>query len=106
MVASCTPCERSSTSSLDGQRVAAMRRRRSSSCSSEVSRWNGRTVVASVATDMCVSFSFVVPSEQLEEEEEDVQDVQEDARRDRHGAFLARAPQPVEVEDRVAAEDR
>jgi hypothetical protein len=28
---------------------------------------------------MCFSFSFVVPSEQLEEEQEDVQDVEEDA---------------------------
>src|SRR3954463_3197136 len=71
MVASSTPCERSSTSSLVGQRVAAMRRRRSSRCSSEISRWKGRTVVASVATDMCVSVSFVVPSEELQEEEED-----------------------------------
>ena len=40
-----------------------------------------------------------------EEEQEDVQDVEEDARRDRHRVLLARAAEAVEVEDRVAAED-
>ena len=43
IVASCTPCERSATSSLVGQRVAARRRRRSSRSSLGISTRNGRT---------------------------------------------------------------
>src|SRR5215208_6048222 len=42
-VASCTPCDRSSTSSLLGQRVAPMRRRRSSRSSSGTSTRKGLT---------------------------------------------------------------
>src|SRR6478752_4914953 len=45
VAASCTPCERSATSSLVGQRVAAMRRRKSSICSSEKWTWKGRMAV-------------------------------------------------------------
>jgi hypothetical protein len=45
IVANWTPWERSSTSSLLGQRVAAMRRRRSSICSSRISEWKGRIVL-------------------------------------------------------------
>src|SRR6478752_6280984 len=45
VAASCTPCERSATSSLVGQRVAAMRRRKSSICSSENWTWKGRIAV-------------------------------------------------------------
>src|SRR5919106_3524521 len=47
MKASCTPCEKSSTVSLSGQRVATMRARRSSSSASGVSIVNGRTAVLS-----------------------------------------------------------
>src|SRR6266540_3095744 len=46
MAASWTPCERSATSSLLGQRVAAMRRRKSSIRSSGTSTWNGPIAVA------------------------------------------------------------
>src|SRR5262245_59103486 len=52
IVASWTPCDRSSTSSLEGQRVAARWRRSSASCSSGTSIRNGRTVCASSVTDM------------------------------------------------------
>ena len=45
-VALCTPCDRSVTSSLLGKRAPAMRRRRSSRASAEVSTVNGRTVMA------------------------------------------------------------
>ena len=41
VAANCTPCERSATSSRVGQRVARMRRRRSSRASSEISTWKG-----------------------------------------------------------------
>jgi hypothetical protein len=47
IVASCTPCDRSATSSLLGKRVAARRRRNSASCSSGTSIWNGRIAVDS-----------------------------------------------------------
>ena len=40
MVASCTPCDRSATSSLEGQRVAAMRRRKPSISSFGISTSN------------------------------------------------------------------
>jgi hypothetical protein len=40
--ASCTPCDRSSTSSLVGHLVAAMRWRKSSICSCGISIWNDR----------------------------------------------------------------
>src|SRR6185312_1585683 len=59
MVASCTPWDRSSTSSLPGHRVAAMRARRSSRASSGTSTWKGRIAVESdfaVVTDICVSW--------------------------------------------------
>ena len=46
-VASCTPWERSATSSSEGQRVASIRRRSSASCSSGTSIRNGRMAVAS-----------------------------------------------------------
>src|SRR5918911_3131648 len=49
MAASWTPCERSPTSSLLGQRVAAMRRRKSSIRSSGTSTWNG-PIAAAVST--------------------------------------------------------
>lgn len=49
MVANCTPCERSVTNSLVGQRVAARRRRRSASCSSGTRTSNGRTAVTSAS---------------------------------------------------------
>lgn len=40
------PCDWSLTVSLSGQRVAAMRRRRSTSCSSGMPAWNGQIVVS------------------------------------------------------------
>src|SRR5512132_1259417 len=46
MVACCTPWDRSFTNSLLGQRVAAMRRRRSSRASSGMSTWKGRISLA------------------------------------------------------------
>src|SRR5271167_2769240 len=48
MVASCTPCDESATVSLSGQRVAAMRRRRSTSASSGALNWKGRIAMSSV----------------------------------------------------------
>src|ERR671913_1532610 len=48
MVASCTPCDRSGTSSLVGQRVAVMRRRIAASSSSGTLTRNGRMLGASV----------------------------------------------------------
>src|SRR5262245_29306068 len=52
-VASCTPCDRSATSSLVGQRAAATRWCRSSICDSGTSTWNGRmSVVASTVVLM------------------------------------------------------
>src|SRR5918995_7507434 len=48
MVASCTPCDRSGTSSLVGQRVAVMRRRISASASSGTSTRNGWMLDASL----------------------------------------------------------
>ena len=52
MVASCTPCERSSTSSFDGSRVAPMRRRNSARSSSGTATSNGRTSVPVVVADI------------------------------------------------------
>src|SRR3954447_4576728 len=46
-VASCTPCDRSSTSSLLGRRAAAIRRRSWTSSSSGTWTWNGRIAVRS-----------------------------------------------------------
>src|SRR3954465_13595109 len=46
-VASCTPCDRSSTSSLLGRRAAAVRRRSWTSSSSGTWTWNGRVAVRS-----------------------------------------------------------
>src|SRR3954453_5589566 len=82
-----------------------MRRRRSSIASCGMSTSNGRIVAASGVTDMYVSWSIVASSEELQEEEEDVEDVEEDAGRDRHRGLLAGAAKTVEVEDGVAAED-
>jgi hypothetical protein len=64
MVASCTPCERSVTSSLDGVRTAPIRRRMSSNAASGMSTRNGRIAVApdfSVVADMWVSSGLVAP---------------------------------------------
>jgi hypothetical protein len=44
-------------------------------------------------------------AEEQREEPEDVQDVEEDARSDRHGVLHARAAQPLEVEGGEPAED-
>src|SRR3954453_3086402 len=44
-------------------------------------------------------------AEQAQEQQHDVEDVEEDAGRDRHGLRHVRAPQAPEVEDREAAED-
>src|SRR5712692_6386024 len=44
------------------------------------------------------------PAEDLQEEQEDVEDVEEDPGRDRDRRIHVRAAQPVEVEDRVGAE--
>src|SRR6185312_7339950 len=55
MVASCTPWDRSSTSSLLGNRAAAMRARRSSRASSGTSTWKGRIADCAAVTDICVS---------------------------------------------------
>src|SRR5215470_5887360 len=49
MVASFTPCDASVTVSLSGHRVAAMRRRRSTSASSGTLILKGRTVLPSAA---------------------------------------------------------
>src|SRR3954468_19250389 len=49
--------------------------------------------------------SVTATAEQLEHEHEDVEDVEEDARGDRHRGVKTAAPQSVEVEDREAAED-
>src|SRR3954449_10762987 len=46
-----------------------------------------------------------IAAEQAEQEQKDVEDVEEDARRDHHGAAGIGPPQPVEVEDRERAED-
>jgi hypothetical protein len=46
IVASCTPCDRSVTSSLEGQRIAAMRRRRSAIAPSGMSTRKGRISVS------------------------------------------------------------
>src|SRR4051794_30705540 len=48
------------------------------------------------------TLTSVAPAEQLEHEQEDVEDVEEDAGRDRNGALTVGAAQPIEVEDRVA----
>src|SRR5919201_3708557 len=58
MAASWTPCERSATSSLLGQRVAAMRRRKSSIRSSGKSTWNGR-IAAAVSTVVLMTTSVL-----------------------------------------------
>src|SRR6516165_8992183 len=50
IVASCTPCDRSATSSLLGKRVAAMRRRRSAIGSSGMSTRKGRISVSLAIT--------------------------------------------------------
>ena len=55
IVASCTPCERSPTSSLLGQRVDARRRRRSSSASSGISTVNGRMTLPVCCSSMVMS---------------------------------------------------
>src|SRR4051795_10076141 len=63
---------------------------------------------APVSDGMCSrsnTLTSVAPAEQLKHEQEDVEDVEEDAGRDRDGASRVGAAQPVEVEDRVAAED-
>src|ERR671930_804112 len=58
MAASWTPCERSPTSSLLGQRVAAMRWRKSSIRSSETSTWNG-PIAAAVSTVVLMTTSVL-----------------------------------------------
>src|SRR3954451_23846109 len=45
-------------------------------------------------------------AEQLQEQQEQVEDVEEDSGRDRYRLVLRGAPQPVEVDQRVAGEDR
>lgn len=45
-------------------------------------------------------------TEQLEEEQKDVEDVEEDARRDGHGASRVRSAQAVEIKDGEPAENR
>src|SRR5262245_47111861 len=46
IVASCTPCDWSETVSPSGQRVAAIRRRRSSIAPGGMSTWNSRMLVS------------------------------------------------------------
>src|SRR5262245_33417167 len=59
IVASCTPCDRSATSSLWGRRVAVMRRRSSSRSSCGTATWNGR-MAAEVVLALVMEFpSFV-----------------------------------------------
>src|ERR671931_2313576 len=58
MAASWTPCERSPTSSLLGQRVAAMRWRKSSICSSGTLMWNG-PIAAAVSTVVLMTTSVL-----------------------------------------------
>ena len=64
MTARGTPCESSSTVSLSGKRVAAMRARRSSRSASGISTVNGRIVVSpadlSVVTAMWSSLMGTV----------------------------------------------
>src|SRR5215207_3244747 len=50
--------------------------------------------------------SLASAAEELEREEEDVEDVEEDAGRDRDGALGGCAAQPIEVIDRERTEDR
>src|SRR5919112_2094205 len=54
----CTPCELSSTVSLSGQRVAAMRRRSSASSSSGTSTWKGRISLAVSTPVVLMTTSF------------------------------------------------
>ena len=75
IVASCTPCDVSSTVSLSGQRVAARRLRRSTSSAFGTCTWRGRMACASsggaalakadtesaVAAAMEVNVCFMVP---------------------------------------------
>src|SRR6516165_12683856 len=60
IVASCTPCDRSATSSLLGKRVAVRRRRRSVIASSGIATRNGRIAPAPgefvLVTDMDLLF--------------------------------------------------
>jgi hypothetical protein len=49
---------------------------------------------------------FAPSAEQLQEEQENVEDVEEDARRDGHGAGRVRSAQAIEIKDRERAEDR
>ena len=60
MAASCTPCERSSTSSRFGQRVAAIRRRKSSSAASGIATENGRMAPAACWSTVGLVFATVV----------------------------------------------
>ena len=55
-VSSWTPCDRSPTSSLLGQRVAPMRRRSSSSFSAGISMWKGR-----ISVDACTAVLMASP---------------------------------------------
>src|SRR5438876_263258 len=64
------------------------------------SAWMGY-VVATGASSALVP----LPAEQLEQEQEHVEDVEEDAAGDHHGAAGIRAAQAVEVEDRERTED-
>src|SRR5919202_4200613 len=69
--------------------------------------------VAPPSEGMCTSWEIVISifdsvalaAEQVEQQQEDVEDVEEDARCDDDGAVGVRPPQPIEVEDRVGAED-
>src|SRR3989475_8710551 len=60
MVASCTPCVSSATVSFSGQRVAAMRRRRSTSASSGTSTRKGRIAVSSATAVAAPAMLLVV----------------------------------------------
>src|SRR3954447_7934502 len=62
MVASCTPCVVSSTVSWSGQRVVAMRRRRSARASSEALKWNGRIALVSAACATLAGRTFKAPA--------------------------------------------
>src|SRR5947209_12620852 len=72
MVASCTPCDRSGTSSLVGQRVAARRRRRSAIASSGISTWKGRISVAEsvMALVIALPLGYVNPARRRTAEQE------------------------------------
>ena len=67
---------------------------------------SGAPAVPRRTSSVVMILSVPLAAEQLQEQQEHVEDIEEDARCDRNRVLHAGAAQPVEVEHRERAEDR